>query len=211
MAARINKINEATGSLGENEENLLTKTKDLPIRTAREVCAKIVGESFYRWSGLQTFFPTLIFHFKEVDKLKKRTQIKIRLTSIHEGDLVDEERIKALGSQCEPLKRLTYASGPVRCNFVSTEKWKTTIYCRQESDAISVLSTILQTFGQPFDPAAVSVTTGRGKTPGYAALSPNLQRETAPEWTRVCIMTLNKVVLLCHGAKRIIEIFRSET
>lgn len=45
-----------------------------------QVALKVVGESYYKWNSVSSFYPTVVFIFREVETLHrpKRTQIKTR-------------------------------------------------------------------------------------------------------------------------------------
>ncbi len=180
----------------------------------------VVGESYYRWEGMTTFYPTLTFHFRE--KLEeygsKRTQIKTRYCKLRTVEDVNNEVINAIGQACPNLLDFNYQSGPLRCNYVSSSviPWKTTIFCAEKHDAINVLNAIMPVLDEPFDETSLSFTTGRRNHVAYDRretsetnqINENLTR--LPEWKRPCMMELNKVMLLVKGLKGPIEVFNRD-
>ena len=55
--------------------------RDLPLWGQGEVSLQIVGESYYKWDSISTYYPTVTFLFKEEGGLQypRRSQIKVRL------------------------------------------------------------------------------------------------------------------------------------
>ena len=132
----------------------------LPDAIGRSVCNEIVGESYFRWDSTSKFYPTLIFHFKEAERTAypKRTQIKIRLTSINEGDTITDDQIEQWRVLCEDqIPGVQYFSGPIRCNYVSSTgcSWKTTVFCNDEDEAHEILKAIIEPFGERYEPREI--------------------------------------------------------
>lgn len=55
--------------------------KDLITEISDEICNKIVGESYYKWNSTNSFYPTLMFKFKEenINNRTRTTQLKLKL------------------------------------------------------------------------------------------------------------------------------------
>ena len=109
--------------------------KDLIQEIAQEVSLQVVGESYYKWDSVSTYFPTLTFLFKEqkVSKNSHRSQIKLRLPKKNEE--ISSDDIKTLKSKCVTILNKTYRYGTQRYNYVSSDKrFKTTIFGQNSSE-----------------------------------------------------------------------------
>lgn len=55
---------------------------DLIKEIAQEVSLQVVGESYYKWDSISTYYPTITFLFKEqgVSQYPRKSQIKLRLS-----------------------------------------------------------------------------------------------------------------------------------
>jgi hypothetical protein len=205
------KLETLLGNLRDLKEELSI----LPKNTAKETSLEIVGESYFRFNSSCQFYPTLIFHFKEedLDSLGKRTQVKVRwtefdikqtFTSTHRKEL--EERLTIFRTD-----KLTYWSGPLRANYVSASsaRWKTIMFVKERADAITILSKILKVLNEIFLLEQLSFTTGRKLMPA-TKVAPSLAEGREPEWSRICKMELNKVILQVNGTQEQMEIFRHD-
>lgn len=119
ISTTVGQILVALKSLPKTIESLLNKQlddlkeflnewkEDLIQEIAQEVSLQIVGESYYKWDSVSTYFPTVTFLFKEqeVSQKPRRSQIKLRLPKKNEELTSDD--IKKLKANCVDKKSLT--------------------------------------------------------------------------------------------------------
>ena len=60
--------------------------KALPEKAAIETSLHVVGESYYKWDSLTTYFRTLTFFFREInaEQYPRKSQVKVRLKQRNE-------------------------------------------------------------------------------------------------------------------------------
>ena len=171
ISTTVSQILVAVKSLPKSIEDLLTKQlddlkdfldewkKDLIQEIAQEVSLQIVGESYYKWNSVSTYFPTLTFLFKEqkVSQKPRRSQIKLRLPKKNE-ELTSED-IKSLKSKCVTILNKTYRYGTQRYNYVSSDKrFKTTVFGQNSAEIKDLFKSIFEIIGEPFEVENLSIT-----------------------------------------------------
>ncbi len=107
---------------------------------AQEVSLQIVGESYYRWDSVTTYFPTITFLFKEVgvSQYARKSQIKLRLLKRNE-DLTTSD-IDDLKKSCDAILNSTYCYGTQRFHYVSSDKrFKSTVFGKNTSQIKALL------------------------------------------------------------------------
>jgi hypothetical protein len=126
--------------------------RNLPVAISEEVPNHIVGESYYRWDATSTYFPTLIFKFKEenVYKYARNSQVRVRLKMRNE-DLTQSD-INHLRKQCDKLGPITYTYGTVRSHYINLQKrFKTTLFSESKQEAEFVFEKLLGGRGETFN------------------------------------------------------------
>ena len=149
-------------------KNVLDLTKqeqeccdEMPDRLAKIVGDHIIGQSYFRFDSTSTYFPTLIFKFKEinVDQYARTSQLKIRLKQRTE-DLTQED-INVLRVNCENLGPIKYTYGRVKAYWVNLDRrFKTAIYVDKRETANFVMSSVLSVISESFDDKNFSYTEG---------------------------------------------------
>ena len=120
------------------------RVKETPAITepvSDQLALKIVGESYYKWNSVSSFYPPVVFIFREknVTNRRRKSQIKARL-SVRTKDLTDE-MIRRLRERAEALAGPTYNHGVVRGNYVSSDKrFKTTVYRQTNPQIVELFS-----------------------------------------------------------------------
>lgn len=138
--------------------------KDLIKELAEEVSLQVVGESYYKWDSVTTYFPTITFLFKEegVSQYARRSQIKLRLSKRNE-DLTDLD-IKSLKQGCTALLNASYCYGTQRFNYVSSDKrFKTTVFGTNSSQIKSLFKSLFKVINEPFEERNLSITSSRAR------------------------------------------------
>jgi hypothetical protein len=126
---------------------------------SEEVSLKIVGESFYKWDSTSSYYPTLIFVFREstIGSVKRKSQIKLRYFK-NNNEITDQD-IQNLKNQALGVRNLGYSYGTNRGNFVSTDKrFKTTIYAQSRDEIKRTLERILPFANEVYDERNLSFT-----------------------------------------------------
>lgn len=82
----------------------------------------MVGESYLKWDSVSSYFPSLVFVFNQLNitGIKRRTQIKTRLPKRSEE--ITRQDILALRTTILGFANWTYNYGPLRANYVSSDK-----------------------------------------------------------------------------------------
>jgi hypothetical protein len=114
--------NERNGVAPEMKpETLFDLLRSVPKATALEASQKIVGEPFFRYDSMCTYYPIVVFHFKEagVDSYQNRTPFKVRWVELGPEDTFTMERRTELESRLNVFQQgpWTSASGPIRANL----------------------------------------------------------------------------------------------
>ena len=176
ISATVEKILVQIETLPKTLEDLLTQKfeefkdylnewkKSLILDIAQQVSLEIVGESYYRWDSVSSYYPTLTFLFKEVDaeQYPKRSQVKIRYNKSNED--ITQSDIKELRIKCEQLAGQSYTYGRQRYNFVSKDKrFKTTIFGQDSSQIKRLFTNLLAVINEPFDDRDLSITFNRNR------------------------------------------------
>lgn len=207
LVAKVDTIAKDVTQVKKQVEKL---PKELPGKVAEEVALQVVGESYYRWDSVSTYFPTLSFLFREisVEQGPRRTQIKVRLKERNEE--VGEEEITRLEASCRDLSNLMYTYGTMRANYVNGDKrFKTTVFCRDYPNVERVLQSICRVIGDPYDKRHLSLTTARDR--------PNSIKRSTPlagvpvntvNYQTTRIVKLYKVVLMINGLASPIIIYK---
>lgn len=129
------------------------------------VCNSIVGETYYKWTTLNKYYPSVVFLFVEENvSYPKRAQVKTRWTSVDLENPVGETEIEKLQKKIDhQASTFRYHSGETRCNFVSQTQssWKTTIYAKDRENGELILEKILTVLDEPFLTECLSVTSPR--------------------------------------------------
>lgn len=208
------KIPEPKGGLESRIFDLEVLIRDrlesLPQLIAEEVANSVVGESYYRYDSSSTYFPTLIFVFRETNTLqyRRKSQVKARLRM--DNKTITDDVIVNIRKRCNAIRGLTYVYGSVRANFVSTDKrWKTTLYTYDQENAVNLLKSICQVVEEPFSNRNISWTIGRGRTNPYRRDEPLQGIEPTPSDAGLrTTMRLFRIVLQVNGIPRPITILR---
>lgn len=191
------------GQIKEFKTYLDEWKKDLIKEVAQEVSLQIVGESYYKWDSVTTYFPTITFLFKEVDvsQYPRKSQIKLRLSKRNE-DLTKLD-IDNLKKSCEAIMNSTYCYGTQRFNYVSPDKrFKTTVFGKNTSQIKILLSSLCKVINEPFDDRNLSITSSRTRVNQTKRLLPldNTDLNTISYHTSFNVK-FRKAVLLVNGLK----------
>jgi hypothetical protein len=144
------------------KEELDKTLSELPDKTAIETSLHVVGESYYRWDSVTTYFPTVTFLFREIGDTTypRRSQIKVRLRQRNEE--LTELDIEKLKVSCQAVSTLRYTYGNTKINYVSSDKrFKTTMFAQDAPMAISILQNICDVIEEPFLERNISLIIGR--------------------------------------------------
>nr|QWE36188.1 hypothetical protein [Oedogonium capilliforme]QWE36193.1 hypothetical protein [Oedogonium capilliforme] len=204
------KVNEAPDLLKVYSKNV---TRSMSEDVSELVALKIVGESYFKWNLTTSYYPTVVFIFKEVSKdlvgIYRRVQIKLRY--FKESNEVNSNDVSSLRKQCNDLKNLEYMYGQVRVNFVPPNKvGKTNLFVQDKETAIYLLAILCQIAGVEFNEGCLSLTEGRKKS--------FITRRTIPldnyepvldSYQTIFKVRLYRVVLLINGLPQPIIIFRN--
>lgn len=126
-----------------------------------QVALKVVGESYYKWNSVSSFYPavTVIFRQMHVATRLKRTQVKTRY-NVRSEDFT-EAMLAELHQRAEGLAGLRYNHGLTRGNYVSSDKrFKTTVYGQSTEDIAELFHKLLPVINEPFELANLSYTSG---------------------------------------------------
>ena len=136
--------------------------KDLIKEVAAEVSLQVVGESYYKWDSVTTYFPTITFLFKEtgVSQYARKSQIKLRLLKRNEE--LTQADIDKLRINCNTILNSTYSYGSQRYNYVSSDKrFKTTVFGENSTEIKGLLSSLCKVINEPFEERNLSITLSR--------------------------------------------------
>lgn len=203
-------IKEAITALpGEIAEALRERDAELASAVAKEVNKTIIGESYFKWSSTNQFYPTMVFVFVERDVVQypRRSQIKVRIPLSPEE--VTPAIIALYKERIEALIDFSYEYGLIRCNYVAVNKrYKTTIFTINRAEAINVLTTISNVIGEAFEPDLLSVTEGR-RRPALARRQEPIGDNPAEiqDYNENFKVYLVRATLLVGGVKYPIEVF----
>lgn len=205
------KVDGVAKDVGDIKKQLEKDRKELPTKVAEEVSMQVVGESYYRWDSVSTYFPTLSFLFREINvgQDPRRTQIKVRLKKRNEE--IGEAEIGRLKASCAALSNLMYTYETVRANYVSQDKrFKTTVFCKDPSAVKRVLDPICEVIGEPYESRNLSITTARNRSNTTKRTTPlaGVPINTVSYQTTITVK-LYKVVLLVNGLSSPIVIYKT--
>ena len=185
--------------------------KELPKKVAEEVSLQIVGESYYRWDSVSTYFPTLSFSLTLICVRLGPCSTLISRKMKERNEQVGEVEIRRLKSSCASLSSLMYTYGTVRANCVNHDKrFKTTVFCKDYPNVEGVLQPICRVIDDPYERRNLSLTTERDRS--------NSTRRTTPlagvppntvNYQTTIVVKLYKVVLLVNGLPSPVVIYRS--
>ena len=150
------------GQIKEFKSYLDDWKKELIKEVAQEVSLQIVGESYYKWDSVTTYFPTITFLFKEVgvSQYPRKSQIKLRLSKRNE-DLTTSD-IDNLKRSCDAILNSTYSYGTERFNYVSSDKrFKTTVFGKNTPQIKALLCSLFQVINEPFEERNLSMNSSR--------------------------------------------------
>lgn len=190
------RIKEFKGYLDEWEKELIKEV-------AEEVSLQIVGESYYRWDSVTTYFPTITFLFKEVgvSQYARKSQIKLRLSKRNEElTTLDIDNLKR---SCNAILNSTYSYGTQRFNYVSSDKrFKTTVFGKNTPQIKKLLSSLFKVINDPFEEHNLSITSSRTRVNQTKRLLPLDTTEVNPITYKASFkVKFRKAVLLVHGLK----------
>ena len=155
---RLQRIENLLRKLAKNQEECC---EELPDRLGKIVGQYVVGDSWFRWDGTHTYYPTLCFKFREKHVIgnARTSQIQIKLKENNKA-LTDADIIK-LRSSVRGLGVLEYVYGSNRGYFVAkNRRFKTTVYGDSRDDIEKVLRACLSVVEEDFDPDYLSYTNG---------------------------------------------------
>lgn len=138
--------------------------KDLIKDIAEAVSLEVVGESYYRWDSVTSYYPTITFLFRETQSSQypKRSQIKIRYNKSN-TEITDLD-VKELRDKCKRLGGQYYIYGQKRFNYVSKDKrFKTTVFGQEFTEIKSLFTNLLSLIDEPFEDRDLSITLNRNR------------------------------------------------
>ena len=138
--------------------------KDLITKIAQEVSLHVVGESYYKWDSVSTYYPTITFLFKETEtsQYPRRSQVKIRLNKKNQE--ITEKDIMVLKKKSIQLLNQTYTYGQNRSNYVSKDKrFKTTLFGSDTKEIKKDLNNLLSVIDDRFEEKNLSLTLNRNR------------------------------------------------
>ena len=197
-------INTLLDKKVEELKKYLSELKsDLIKEVAQEVSLQVVGESYYKWDSISTYYPTITFLFKEqgVSQYARRSQIKLRLPKRNEE--LTESDIKELRTNCNSILNSTYAYGTQRFNYVSTDKrFKTTVFGSNSSQIKALFHLLFKVISEPFEERNLSITTSRSRINQSRRKTPLGGSEVNTiSYTSTFVVKFKKAVLLVNGLK----------
>jgi hypothetical protein len=136
-------------------------THESMVGIAEEATLRVVGEAYKKWDSTSSYFPCLVFIFKERGIMAgaRRTQIKGRLLKAGQ-DLTDQD-IEELRKRVNQKALVTYEHGRIRGNYIATDKrWKSTIFGKDRATIIDILKYVCDCIGEPFVSDTLSFTDG---------------------------------------------------
>lgn len=130
-----------------------------------EIASSVVGASYSRWDNTSSYYPTIVFIFREVTTGNRprtsQTQIKWKKPP---SEITDSD-IEALRARISAGLPLTYKHGKLRSNYVQSDKsWKTTVFADSKQDAVHVLTKLCSFLDQQVDTNQFSFTEGQKRT-----------------------------------------------
>lgn len=177
--------------------------KDLIQEVAAEVSLQVVGESYYKWDSVVTYFPTITFLFKEVgvSQYARKSQIKLRLSKRNE-DLTPLD-VDNLKRSCAAILNSTYCYGTERFNYVSSDKrFKTTVFGNNTQQIKALLSSLCKVINEPFEECNLSITSSRTRVNTTKRLLPLDNTGLKPvSYETSFDVKFRKAVLLVNGLK----------
>ena len=159
------KVDAVSKNVTDVQKQLDELQKKLPGKVAEEVSLQVVGESYYRWDSVSTYFPTLSFLFREinVEAGPRRTQIKVRLKQRNQE--IQDADVARIEASCASLDNLQYTYGTLRANYVNHDKrFKTTVFCQDVDNVDRVLKPICDVIGDPYERQNLSLTAARSRS-----------------------------------------------
>jgi hypothetical protein len=176
---------------------------------ADEVCNRIVGESYYRWDSVTSYYPTIIFKFKEEGEQRplRHSQIKLRYNKLSQ-DITDQD-VEEIKQEVQRIAGLSYNYGDLRVNFVSKSKHtKTTIFVSTEDEAIRLLVALCKVAKIEWSSHDLTYTKGRRRlsiTRRSLPLSGVLPYENA--YNETFTIKLFRVVFIVNGLEKPLLIY----
>lgn len=221
LGSLVNKVEEFPSRVKEAIKEALKEFKDelkkwledlfkgLKDELASAVADRVVGESFYKWNSMSSYYPTLVCIFREEGPgvNKRRCQIKVQLPflsdSITDQDLAEIRRKLALQTQ------LGWRHGTIRSTYVSPDKkFKTSVFVNSRQDAKTVLAGVCSVAGVIFDARCISFTEGRHRVSitRRTRIMENVPLLEA-DYTQPFNVKLFKAAVLINGLERPITVF----
>lgn len=146
--------------------SILTETgvkvaQESMVAIAEEATLRVVGEAYKKWDSTSSYFPCLVFIFKErgVATGARRTQIKAR--PLKSGQDLTDQDIEELRERVNQRTLVTYEHGRIRRNYVAVDKrWKSTIFGKDRTTIVNILEYVCDCIREPFAPDTLSFTEG---------------------------------------------------
>jgi hypothetical protein len=187
-------------------------SKSLLKDIGKEISLRFIGDSYYNWSSITSFYPTLIFLFVEtgVSSYARRSQIKVRLNKEHNE--VTEEDVLRLKEFSEEYNRLEYTHGIHRANYVSNRKnFKTVVFGNDREEVVKILNKISMIAEEPFDRSNITFTEGLRSTTKFRRNIPLGDEPVVIQRARSTFhVECTKVVLMVRGLEKPITIWYKE-
>lgn len=152
-----------------NIEQVIQKAVEKEIKNSLPILQvgisnSIVGESYYKWAGTNTFQPTIVLIFKEntTGFGARRAQIKIRINTRSE-DFTDS-MVDDLKLRFRALEGFGWTYGSIRGTYVSGDKnFKTTVFGASKSTIQAIIEAVCSAGGASYDPLNLSFTEDRNR------------------------------------------------
>ena len=205
IKARLKRIEDKLDQLSKDQEECC---EELPDRLGKVVGQYVVGDSWFRWDGTHTYYPTLCFKFKEIETIQypRTSQIQIKLKKNNQS-LTDADIVR-LRSSVANLDRLQYCYGSNRGYFVAkNRRFKTTVYGDSREEIEKVLQACISVVEEEFDPNYLSYTDGVKRENVVKRGTPLLGVSTNPvNYKKPSTQELFRVLLLVNGMEQPIVI-----
>lgn len=210
-AASFRKVNHLVEDIPDEWAEIAKLIVDLiEEKVVEEVAIRIVGSSYSRWDNTSSYYPTIVFLFRETGagNRPRSSQIKIRWRK--DPHKIEDKDIVELKSLIQAAMPVTYNHGTVRCNYVQNDKtWKTTIFADTENDGVSVLTKLCGILTEPIDRQQFSFTHAQRRTTVTRRTTP-LDGIT-PEYIDYKLkfpVELYRAVVLINGLRKPIKLYQ---
>jgi len=208
----------------ENTESILTAIGKLPDaifdkiekrfeeiekKLADEVALRVVGESYYKWDSVNTYYPTITFIYIEPNTTGRRKKVQIRAKLGLKSEDITESFLTELKNKILQLAVKDYVYGIIKLNYVhNAKRFKTTLNVSNKSQGVDILKNILSIIGEQLNLDDISYTEGKQRPSITRRSTPLGEYKTQQDnYNMEFPLTLFRTFILINGLESPIQVY----